>query len=328
MNHVCEACENAAPDTAEPCDDPAAPYHLCTACHARLHARALRPVEWFNLAKRHGPWQFLLHDDFYDEDGTALQPECEVVTPELYPSPVLGVISDDPEKLLDYTITRWHFEEVASAWNKLSPSQTLKAISLRFADTGNAGIKSVMLDVASTLGEQAEGFVRYAWGDFPETVDLPSLAKASASCLPHREGFDRVVESLGHCEESKKRDLMFSLSYFRSPETLDWIEANIVSPVTEAWGRLAAVSELDWPRVRRWLGNGRPLSLVALDALAAIVRPQTPLLREFAPRLNNPPDVESLTTVLKCHANQDPVPRVSRITGLVLENAGVLTKGG
>jgi len=285
-------------------------------------------VEWFNLAKRHGPWQFLLHDDFYDEDGTALQPECEVVTPELYPSPVLGVISDDPEKLLDYTITRWHFEEVASAWNKLSPSQTLKAISLRFADTGNAGIKSVMLDVASTLGEQAEGFVRYAWGDFPETVDLPSLAKASASCLPHREGFDRVVESLGHCEESKKRDLMFSLSYFRSPETLDWIEANIVSPVTEAWGRLAAVSELDWPRVRRWLGNGRPLSLVALDALAAIVRPQTPLLREFAPRLNNPPDVESLTTVLKCHANQDPVPRVSRITGLVLENAGVLTKGG
>lgn len=62
MTDFCQACEIDPPDIIEPCDDETSPYHVCSACHDRLHARALRPVEWYNLAKRHGWWQFLLHD--------------------------------------------------------------------------------------------------------------------------------------------------------------------------------------------------------------------------------------------------------------------------
>lgn len=236
MSQICEACEDSASDTVEPCDDEAAPYYLCSACHARLHARALRPVEWYNLAKRHGWWQFLLHDDFYDEDGTASQPECELDSPDLHPSPTLDDVSGNPEALLDFTITRWHFvEPIANAWRKHSAADVLQAVTRRFADTQNAGIKSAILDVVSTLGNHGEEFVRYAWGDYPETVDLPSIAKAAACCMPYREAFDRVVQALSQREDSEKRDLMLSLSYFHSQETLDWIEANIFSPITEAW---------------------------------------------------------------------------------------------
>lgn len=327
MTQVCEACETSPSDTVEPCDDKAAPYHLCSACHTRLHALALRPVEWYNLAKRHGWWQFLLHDDFYDEDGTALQPECELDSPELHRSPTFDDVLDNPEALLDFTITRWHIEEpVVNAWRNHSPDHVLRVVTRRFADTQSAGIKSVILDVASTLGRQGEEFVRYAWGDYPETIDLPSIAKATADCLPYREGYDCVVGALSHREESEKRDLMLSLSYFHSQETLDWIEVNIFSPITETWGRLAAASNFDWPRATKWLDSGRPLSLVALDALAAIIRPQSPLLREYSPRFQQPPDFETLTNVLSSHAERDSVPRVSRITKYILEHAAVLTK--
>jgi hypothetical protein len=163
---MCEACERSPSDTVEPCDDEASPYHLCAACHTRLHDRALRPAEWYNLAKRHGWWQFLLHDDFYDDDGTASQPEDGVESPELHPSPTLDDVSGDPDALLDFTITRWHFDEpVANAWKAHSPGHVLQAITRRFAETANAGIKSVILDVASTLGKHGEQFVRYAWGE-------------------------------------------------------------------------------------------------------------------------------------------------------------------
>ena len=141
---------------------------------------------------------------------------------DLHPSPTLDDVSGNPEALLDFTITRWHFEEpIANAWRKHSAADVLQVVTRRFADTQNAGIKSVILDVASTLGSHGEEFVRYAWGDYPETVDLPSIAKAAACCMPYREAFDRVVLALSQREDSEKRDLMFSLSYFHSQETLD-----------------------------------------------------------------------------------------------------------
>jgi hypothetical protein len=55
---------------------------------------------------------------------------------------------------------------------------------------------------------------------------------------------------------------------------LDWIERTIAQPklVAAFWGELAAKSGLTWPRAQRWLTSGRPLSLVALDALIARLR--------------------------------------------------------
>ena len=51
------------------------PYRVCAGAAGRLETRSLRPREWFNLAVIHGPFEFLLHDDFYSEDGEACQPK-------------------------------------------------------------------------------------------------------------------------------------------------------------------------------------------------------------------------------------------------------------
>jgi hypothetical protein len=80
-------------------DDPDEPYLVCQQCHDRLMSRSLRPLECYNLAKRHGWAKFLLHDDFYD-DGEASQPEEDVDEAEQYPAPTLKQDQQSPDALL------------------------------------------------------------------------------------------------------------------------------------------------------------------------------------------------------------------------------------
>jgi hypothetical protein len=327
MSQLCESCERAPVKIVEACDDPQEPYHLCAACHHRLQARALRPLEWYNLAKRHGWYQFLLHDDFYDEDGTATQPEDDVEGSLEFPIPTLCEVSAIPSQLLDYSITRWHFTEaLAKAWEAIDPGLALATLSERFAATRNAGIRACILEVcASTLRESAAEFVRYVWGDYPEMVTLSALATASATCLPFREGFDRVTTALDTLPANQKRKSMFCLGSFHSPETLDWIEENIFAPATEDWSNLAADSSFSWPRAERWLAHGRPLSLVALSALTAIIRPRRQ--GAYQPHLLQPPAEQTMRDILSAYAARDPVPRVQDGIRHILAQACLLTGG-
>jgi len=327
MAQLCEACEQAKAETVEACDDAKEPYHLCSACHHRLHARSLRPREWYNLAKRHGWYQFLLHDDFYDEDGVADQPEETVERPKDFSAPSLVDVSNNARALLDFSITRWRLrEDTVTAWLALRHSDVRLALSERFAATTNVAIRATVLEIcALVLREHAEEFVRYAWGEYPDKVDLNSLAQASAACLPFREGFERVVSILSSLEDRQKRDAAFCLSYFHASETLDWIEQNIFEPITESWGYLAAASKIDWTRVESWFDRGRPLSLVAIDTLLAIANPQSPFLRAYKPRLLQPPKPERFKKTLTDYAARDRVPRVQQRIDALLRCTTAMT---
>ena len=326
MTSICEACEQSPAEVVESGDDAENPYRLCIACHLRIQARALRPIEWYNLAKRHGWNQFLLHDDFYEDTGVATQPEEDVERAEDFPAPLLSSVTHDSSLLLDYSITRWRLEKnILDAWSKLQPNDVLAALTKRFAITTNVGIRAKVLEIcALVLREYAVEFIRYAWGDYPAKADLYSLAQASAACLPFREGFDRVVAAVNFHEGKKKHEVAFCLSYFHSVETLDWIEQNTCEPITDSWGSIAAASQLDWLRIESWLRHGRPLSLVAIDALLAIERPQTPFLRTYQPKLIQPPTPDRFKEVLKEYASKDRVPRVEQRTKILLNNINTI----
>jgi len=320
MVRSCEACEKAMVDIVESCDDPKEPYFLCMACLHRLHARSLRPCEWYNLAKRHGWSQYFLHDDFYDEDGAAAQPEEAVANPSAFRAPSLADAAGSVHALLDFSITRWHLrEDVILAWLALPRHDVMAGLSDRFAATANIPVRARILEICAAASRgYGEELVRYAWGEYPDRANLYSLAQASAACLPFREGFERVASTIATLEGTPKRDAAFCLSYFNSPAALDWLEKNIFEPVTESWGYLAAASQIDWSRVESWLSAGRPLSLVAIDALAAIADPKTPFLRALKPRLLRPPKLEQFRQALTNYRSRDRVPRVEqRIEGLL-----------
>ncbi len=290
-------------------------------------ACSLRPLEWFNLAKRHGGAQFFLHDDFYDEDGTATQPEGEVEQSELFPAPTLAAVSGTAESLLDYAITRWHFEaELGERWRQLPQDEVLRALISRFDASRNRDVRSVVLQVASVVGPAAGELVRRAWADYPDGIVFWSLVQASAACLPFEEGFAQTETALAEMPERTRRENFSALAHFRSPRALQWIESNAAEPTVDAWGRLAAASAFSWPKAESWLQAGRPLSLIAIDALLAITTPQTPFLREHRPVLGSPASEFRTRTILEAVAAADPVPRVKQRIGALLARLPALAQ--
>jgi len=327
MSSLCQACESRSAIVEEPADDADAPYLVCKACHRRLIARSLRPLEWFNLAKQHGWARFLLHDDFYDEDGTATQPEEDVEQPELFPAPTLAAVCGTAEALLDYAITRWNFDEALGArWRQLPQDEVLRALNSRFDASRNRDVRSVVLQVGSVVGPAAQALVRRAWADYPDGIAFGALVQASATCLPLEDGFTRTETALAGMPERTRRESFSALAHFRSPRALQWIEANAAEPTVEAWGRLAAASAFSWPKAEEWLQAGRPLSLIAIDALLAITNPQTLFLREHRPVLGSPASDLHTRTVLEAVAATDPVPRVKQRIGALLARLHALAQ--
>lgn len=327
MTSLCQACELRLAVVVEPADNADTPYLVCEVCHGRLMTRSLRPREWFNLAKRHGWAQFLLHDDFYDEDGTATQPEEDIEQPELFPAPTLAAVSHTAESLLDYAITRWHFEaELGQRWRHLPQDEVLRTLTLRFDASHNPSVRSVVLQVASVLGPSAKSLVRSAWAKYPEGTTFWSLVQASAACLPFEEGFARAESALAGMPDRTRRECFSALAHFRSPRALRWIELNAAEPTVEAWGHLAAASAFSWAKAEEWLQAGRPLSLIAIDALLAIAEPQTPFLRDLRPGLGEPASEFDTRKVLEAVATADPVPRVKQRIGALLARLPALTR--
>ena len=309
-------------------DDPDEPYLVCQQCHVRLMSRSLRPLEWFNLAKRHGWAKFLLHDDFYDDDGEASQPEANVDRADVYPVPTLKQVQQSPDLLLDYSVTRWQLDdELRAAWLRLPAEGVLACLSDHFEGTRNLSVRSVVLQVAALIGTEGAPVTRRAWRASPDCGSFWSLAEATAACLPIDEGFKLVVDALNAMPEKERRQLFGALAHFRSPMALDWIEVHASEPTVDAWGYLAAASGFSWSKANAWFSAGRPLSLIAIDALLAIARPRTPFLRRIRPALASPPSEQALRNAIETLMQTDPVPRVMQRAAELLELAPAFISG-
>ena len=105
---------------------------------------------------------------------------------------------------------------------------------------------------------------------------------------------------------------------------LSWIEANACEPTTEAWGCLSAASAYSWDTAKAWIRAGRPLNLIAIDALLAIADPRTPFLRALQPSLGAPSDEGEMRWVLETAIAADPVPRVKQRVGSLLSKLPAL----
>ncbi len=318
MVNICEACRQNRIKIVENIDDPNQPYRLCKECDKRLKNYSLRPIEWYNLASIHGPSK--LHDDFYDDDGNAMQPEEMVlITPEFI-APNLSEVSLDLKKLLDFATTRYYLDkEIIEALKKFDKLKVLDVLRLRVSTFPNYHIENLAYQIcARVVGTEAEVWIRQRWGSEP--LLLFSLAEATAACLPLDEGYNRVLDQLKKLPDKELPEASTALSWFRNESTLDWIDSKVTSPISSFWGRLAAISQLTWDRVVKWLDMGRPHSFLALDTLNAFWRYDTLLLKEFTPKLLQPDSVEKMTSKLLSHRQCDPVPRVRQNVDSIIKN--------
>lgn len=321
INDLCEACKRNEINVVEKSDDPNQPYKLCNQCHERLLKYSLRPIEWYNLAVVHSPKKFLLHDDLYEEDGEACQPEEDVFVTKKDKAPTLRAVRNDLESLLDFSITRWFLEDdVINALKKHDTQKTLSSVKSRFYETENYEVKSRMLEiVADVLGTSASGWVRELWENYDEEFLYP-ISWATASSLPAEEGLNNIFEKLKLVSEKELPIAAFTCLYrFRSSNILDWIEATCTI-FNDNWGRLAAVCFPTWERMKSWLNKGRPLSLIALDTMANCVKGYGDIyVEQFSPKILGT-EISEVDQVLSEYFQIDGVPRVKMKLSRIMEN--------
>jgi hypothetical protein len=143
------------------------------------------------------------------------------------------------------------------------------------------------------------------------------LVDAVASCLPREEGLSLVLATM---TSGSARDEVAasSLKRFRDERVVDWMEQRVAQAGTGGWGELAAYSGMSWARAADWLSRGRPLSLVALDALRLIPHHADPARTSRALPLRNPAPREEMVAALRRYAERDPVPRVTSTVDAII----------
>jgi hypothetical protein len=321
ITDLCEACKGNEINVIETSDDPNQPYKLCNQCHERLLKYSLRPIEWYNLAVVHSPNKFLLHDDFYEEDGEACQPEEDVFVTKKDKAPTLRAVRNDLESLLDFSITRWFLEnDVISALKKHDTQKTLSSVKSRFYGTENYEVKSRMLEiVADVLGTSASEWVRELWENYDEEFLYP-ISWATTSSLPAEEGLKNIFEKLKLVSEKELPIAAFTCLYrFRSSNILDWIESTCTI-FNDNWGRLATVCFPTWERMKYWLNKERPLSLIALDTMANCVKGKGDIyVEQFSPKILGT-DKYEVEQILNDYYQKDGVPRVKMKVARIVEN--------
>jgi hypothetical protein len=309
-------------------DDPGEPYCVCSECGERLRQRALRPLEWFNLAAKHGWHKYLLRDEFYDDDGIAQLPRTDGYSIDGMLAPTLHEAACSLGGLVDYCITRWQLGAIEYDAFRTFPADAVLDELKQRAGTGNRHVRVVTLTLcANVLENAAAPWVRAQYEIACNQEMLFAWAEAAARCLPHPEGLQKTVDALRAYPGHELRRRNASLMWFRSLAVLDWVESHVPNAnVTADWGQLAALSDLSWSRVEAWLSRGRPLGLVALDALTELIpKPgQAPIVKRLQPTLKDCPDGLTLTRALQAYMATDTAPRVASRCRYLIEHIGKL----
>ncbi len=322
IHEICEACQQSLAQTLIESEVPQQPYRLCFACADRLQKRNLRPLEWFNLAAIHSSHKFLLHDDFYFNNGIADQPLEPVQEPERYPAPTLEQISNEMERLIDYAMAQFSLEDQNARFLEYhDKAAILESLKKRVETAHNVEIERRAYQIcAQVLRGTARQWIEEQWQNNRAPYVFHALVEATAYCLPPEEGLDLVFQELEKVPPKDRSHACTALAWFRSEQSLGWIESHIDYPITDDWGRLAAVSHVSWNTIVRWLDHGRPLSLVAIDALYFCTELDTAMLKSFAPKLVERDSIKNMTAMLNQYANKDPAPRVERRIGVIVNN--------
>lgn len=176
---VCEACETRRALPLDPDRQWYRPFQLCRICSDRVERLSLRPLEWYNLAKRHGPHGPVLGEEFYSPGGIALHSSDELEEePHILPAPALRDVAHDLHLLWDHTFTRRELKpKLLAAWRR-HPKAAVAAHLIqiwesRQDDPAREHLLTLCRDI---LGRAGAGLTRRAWKDYHQHLQSPPLA--------------------------------------------------------------------------------------------------------------------------------------------------------
>lgn len=325
ISYHCEACRIRPIAFAERINESVIPYRLCHACHHRLLHLSLRPLEYFNLVAIHG-FEYELHDDFYDDYGAACTPEEPVAEEPSLAFPTLSTLSSDASRLVDYALVKWWYPPAVTPYLQVfEPLIVLRILDEKLA------LNPFLLPRCLEVAAHALGPIAYAWVGYQLSVyDGPNellFTEALASCFPPKEAEAFVLAALSKLGEKALAEQITYLCYLSGDGPLDWMEIHCcnITTVSANYGLASAALGITWERAQRWLTAGRPLSLIALDALVncsttAETANAALWLREHPTRLFSPATITEMEDILTQYLAQDSVPRTKNAVRFIKEN--------
>jgi hypothetical protein len=318
MSNWCESCRLRPSVLHEHLNDSVIPYCLCQPCYDRLVHRSLRPLEYFNLVAIHGH-EYEIHDDFYDDEGVAYAAEDPVLPDTTLAFPTLQNLRGQVECLVDYALVKWRYPPAVTPYlTVFTPEQVLRVLDEKIAH--NPFLLPKCLEVAAeVLQGQAYAWVKYHLSLVDGPLQVLNFAYALARCFPAAEAQDLLLAALGTLSEKALAEHITCLCYLAGNGPLDWIETHCrtITNVPGSYGVTCAALGISWERVHRWLQAGRPLSLMALDALVncsttSETQNRSPWLREHPPHLHAPLALETMDEALHAYVALDSVPRTKQ----------------
>ncbi|HTJ49667.1 MAG TPA: hypothetical protein VL443_09455 [Cyclobacteriaceae bacterium] len=157
--------------------------------------------------------------------------------------------------------------------------------------------------------------------------DFLERASVISDTLDKDEAFVLISQEIDSCDNRFLHEYITSLNQIRNEKVLDWIEINVhrTTNIGLNWGHLAASSLFNWRRAEKWLTLGRPLSLIALDALIFCTTVderlnQSPWMRKINPRLLDNPQPDEVAKRLNEFLLGDNVHRTRTTIGKIIDN--------
>ncbi|MEM6735378.1 MAG: hypothetical protein AAF620_04840 [Bacteroidota bacterium] len=295
-------------------------------------SNSLRPIEYFRLKAYYGN-TYLLHDDFYDEDGTATQPKQSLGIFKGKSFPKLNELQSLKD-LIDYAIVSWEIEKsLKEKFRKFSHAEIEDELSKLLAN--RPFLKFDIIRVASkVIKGTSSPFVKSLWTNREDDDSLVEFAELLANSFSGDEGVLEYLAELDKIDSEKNlNEQVRGLMYFQSSRIIDWIEysSDKIKNIPDAWGTVSALSEISWSTIQKWIDKGRPLSLMAIDALAEYATDQdtlnrSPLSRERITGLPEPPDNDTLLQVINNYMEIDGVTRVKQRIRHIESNIDKITR--
>ena len=308
-------------------DDGVKPYYLCFECKNRLENYALRPLEFFNLAVIHGLGCYL-HDDFYDWDTGEASQYLNVIDSEKFPFPTFDEVKGDLNRLIDYSFVQYDTDAIViEQLQKFDKAEVLDIIDQRVKYNDSIANKAYEI-VSYVLGKAAYTWAKEQWDNRRKGYSITYYAELISNCFEFEEAFEVIKSEIEKSDDKTFNDDILSFLYLRNEKTLDWLETKTERLKTVMWnssfGQLAASSRFSWQRCEKWLSMGRPLSLIALDALYLCTTKnftnQSSLLRKHKPTLTDNIKPDIIADRLHEYLVIDSVPRTTKIVGMIINN--------
>ncbi|MBK9248782.1 MAG: hypothetical protein IPM69_11860 [Ignavibacteria bacterium] len=267
------------------------------------------------------------YDSLYDEEyEEILNLDGKIVSTETLRLADFEVIKNDLKTLIDLAFVTYTPDfEVIMYLKYFDKIEVFKRTVEMVTHNPNLVYKSYRI-MGKVVGKVAGEWLKEQWEKCKDR-DLRFFAEPLIECLDFDEAFEIITMDIERSDIGNVGPEIEELLHFKNEKVLDWIESvsERITIIKTLWGHLAAGSNFSWERAENWLNSGRPLSLIALDALihCTTIHRRTDRFYYIQPKryiLTDHPSYERVANRLHEFLLHDDVPRSSYTVKSILEN--------